>query len=237
MSPEEIYNIYKAQCDNVNELRSAWKHINRTINTALREDNLKQVSFQTRMLGLVFCAYSEATFLKLIHTNSKFTSDEILQIKTCAKSSIVNGWKKCLELSTIKIDSKASNHVPNVKKRTLELITKYIEEPSLIRNKLAHGQWHTALNRKNTKINKELTDKINNLTVIKLTRYKVAFDSLSVIIEDIIESPNRAHWKFYWDHVAKFESDQVKMSKYTIANKTARLKRKANYHLEYPYNA
>ena len=233
MSPEEIDNIFKAQCDNVNELRSAWKHINRTINIALREDNLKQVRFQTRMLGLVFCAYSEATFLKLIHTDNKFTSDEILQIKTSTKSSIVNGWKKCLELSTLKIDSKASNHVPNVRKRTLELIEEYIEEPSLIRNKIAHGQWHTALNRKNTKINQELTDKINNLTVIELTRYKAAFDSLSTIIEDIIESPNHAHWKFYWDHVTKFESEQEKMAKHTISDKTALLKKKAKYHLEY----
>lgn len=233
MSPEEIDKIFEAQCDNVNELRSAWRHINRTINTALREDNVKQVSFQTRMLGLVFCAYSEATFLKLIHTDNKFTSDEILQIKTCAKSSIVNGWKKCLELSTVKIDSKSSNHVPNVRKRTLKLIEEYIEEPSLIRNKIAHGQWHTALNKKNTKINQDLTDKINNLTVIELTRYKAAFDSLSVIIEDIIESPNHAHWKFYWDHVAKFESEQEKMLKHTMADKTALLKKKANYHLEY----
>ena len=233
MSPDEVKKIFSAQCDNVKELSNAWIHINRTINKALIEDNKKLVSFQTRMLSLVFCAYSEATFLKLIHTDNKFSSDEINQIKKSGNSSVVNGWKKCLELAIAKIDSKASNHVPNVAQRSLDLIEEYIEEPSLIRNKIAHGQWHTALNRNNTKINNHLTKKIKNLTVIDLTRYKAAFDSISIILEDIIESPNYAHWKFYWTHVTKFESEQKKMSKYTLADKTKTLKNKSKYYLKH----
>ncbi|EGR1514347.1 hypothetical protein D6089_21315 [Vibrio vulnificus] len=233
MSPQEIEQIFDAQCDNVRELKNAWTHVNLTINQALKEDNTKQLAFQTRMLGLIFCAYSEATFLKLIHTDNKFTSGEIDQIKAAAKQSIVEGWKKCLELALRKVDAKKSNHVPNVQQRTLSLIKDYIEEPSLIRNKIAHGQWHTALNRKNDKINQELTDKIQNLTVIDLTKYRAAFDSLSAIIEDIIESPNHAHWKFYWAHVAQFEEEQKKMSGHTIEAKRSLLKKKAEYHKIY----
>ncbi|OOE61280.1 hypothetical protein [Salinivibrio kushneri] len=233
MSPQEIEQIFDAQCDNVRELKSAWTHVNKTINQALKEDNDKQLALQTRILGLIFCAYSEATFLKLIHTDKKFSSDEIEQIKASAKHSIVEGWKKCLELALRKVDAKKSNHVPNVQQRTLSLIKDHIEEPSLIRNKIAHGQWHTALNRKNTKINQELTDIIQNLTVIELTKYRAAFDSLSDIIEDIIESPNHAHWKFYWEHVAKFEQEQKKMSGHTLEAKRALLKKKAEYHRIY----
>lgn len=233
MFPQEIKQIFDAQCDNVRELKSAWTHVNITINQALKEDNDKQLTFQTRMLGLIFCAYSEATFLKLIHTDKKFSSDEIEQIKVSAKRSIVEGWKKCLELALRKVDAKKSNHVPNVQQKTLSLIKDYIEEPSLIRNKIAHGQWHTALNRKNTEINQDLTHKIQNLTVIDLTKYRAAFDRLSAIIEDIIESPNHAHWKFYWDHVVQFEQEQKKMSGHTIEAKRSLLKKKAGYHKVY----
>ena len=92
MTTQEIEAIFHAQTANVRELSTAWRHINRTINSALCEDNSKLAELQTRILGLVFCAYAEATFSKLIHTPHGFTADEIHQIKSTGKSNIVDAW-------------------------------------------------------------------------------------------------------------------------------------------------
>lgn len=230
MSPQEIHEIFKAQTENVRELDKAWKHINRTINEAYRSDNRTLASFQTRMLGLVFSAYAEAMFSKLIHTPSCFCGEQINQIKNEGRKDIISAWKKCIELGTDKIESNKSNHVPNIKKKILELLDKYIKEPSLVRNKIAHGQWKVSLNRENNAINQNMTTKIASLSVVDLYRYKVAFDSLSGIVEDIIESPNKAHWRFYWQHVTKFEQTQDEMAIWTVEGKIESLKRKASYH-------
>ncbi|WP_426370445.1 hypothetical protein [Pseudocolwellia sp. HL-MZ7] len=219
MSPQEIHKIFEAQTQNVKELNGAWKHINRTINGAYRNDDLMLVGLQTRMLGLVFSAYAEATFSKLIHTPCCFNGLEINQIKAAGKKDIIKAWHESVKLGTRKISSKRSSHIPNIKQSINRLIDTYIKEPSLIRNKVAHGQWKVSLNRENDSINTEMTSKINSLDVVELYRYKVAFDKLSAIVEDIIESPNKAHWKFYWDHVSKFESEQNKMSSWTVEKK------------------
>ena len=230
MTPQEIDISFRAQTNNVRELENAWKHINRTINDALRNDDFKQASFQTKILGLVFCAYAEATFSKLIHTPNGLSGDDIHLIKKHAKSNIVQGWLKCLRLSTSNIESNRSNHVPNMIQNVTRLIQSYIREPSVIRNKIAHGQWKISLNRHNTSVHDELTEKVKNLNVIDLYRYKSAFDKLSAILEDIIVSPNKAHWKFYWQHVTDFDEEQKTMSMWTLERKINEIKEKSSHH-------
>lgn len=229
ISHSAISDIFKAQVLNVRELQNAWTHINRTINYAYRNDDLVLAKHQTRMLALVFCAYAEANFSRLIHTPNGLNPHEITCIKIAQKKSIVKAWQECLKFSSKKIISKKSNHVPNIAQEINRLINSYIEEPSLIRNKIAHGQWAVALNSENTKVNNELTISIQALSVIDLYRYKSAFDSLSAILEDIIESPNKAHWKFYWEHITKFDDEQLKLSTHTLQGKIDQLKRKASY--------
>lgn len=223
----EIKNIYEAQVLNAKELSNAWVHTNRTINHAYRIDDLSLAKHQTRMLALIFCAYAEASFSKLIHTPYGLNTHEITQIKKAQKSSIVKAWKECLRVSTRKIESKKSKHIQNLIQEINRLITSYIEEPSLIRNKVAHGQWAVSLNSENTKINGDLTKEIQQLTIVQLSRFKTAFDKLNAILEDIIESPNKAHWEFYWKHISEFDSEQERLKEHTIEGKISQLKNKA----------
>jgi hypothetical protein len=133
-------------------------------------------------------------------------------------------------LATAKINSSQSNHVPNIRQKLTQLIDAYVKEPSLIRNKIAHGQWAQALNRDNTQVNGELTTKIRELNVVDLYRYKCAFAKLSAIIEDIIESPTKAHWKFYWTHISEFETEQKRMANWTLKDKIKKMKVKKEHH-------
>ncbi|MGZ5031036.1 MAG: hypothetical protein ACXV8I_10625 [Methylobacter sp.] len=219
-------NIFSAQTENVKALEQAWRHLNRTINAAYTSGDSSSAEIHTKLLAQVYCAFAEAVFSKAIHTPNGLTLDEISQIKSKGKKSIVDAWKKCVELSLQKVATRKSNHVPNTKKKIYELIDLYVYDPSLLRNKIAHGQWRVALNSNNTKVNSSLTTQIQSISVVELYRYKDAFQNLFRIVEDIIESPNKAHHRDYWVHITQFEESQRKMAAWTIQKKISDLKAK-----------
>lgn len=219
-------NVFAAQTENVRALEQAWKHINKSINAAYSSGDVSSAEIHTKLLAQVYCAFVEAVFSKVIHTPNGLSLTEISQVKSKGKQNIVEAWKKCVELSLRKVQGLNSGHVPNTRQRIISLIDAYILDPSLLRNKIAHGQWVVALNTSNTKVNQDLTAKIQSITVVDLYRQKEAFQSLFRIVEDIIESPNKAHHRDYWHHIAQFEESQREMSTWTVAKKIAALKTK-----------
>jgi len=229
MTNTDIENLFAAQTENVQALEQAWKHINKAINSAYSNDQKSTAEIQTRLLAQVYCAFAEAVFSKLIHTPNAFITSEIAQIKAKGKRNIVDAWKKCVELALQKVQGKSSGHVANTNKKILSLIDAYVYDPSLLRNKIAHGQWKVALNSNNTKVNSELTTKMQSINVVDLYRSKEAFQSLFRIVEDIIESPNKAHHRDYWIHITDFEVSQIKMASWTLSNKIDALKKKKEY--------
>ncbi|MFM2607840.1 hypothetical protein AAFX30_09455 [Vibrio chagasii] len=229
MTKNDIEEVFAAQTANVRALEQAWRHINKAINSAYSCDQHSAAEIQTRLLAQVYCAFAESVFSKIIHTPNALTHEEISQVKTKGKRNIVEAWKKCVELALKRVEGKNSGHVANTKQKIFSLIDLYIYDPSLLRNKIAHGQWQVALNSNNTRVNTDLTDKIQSLSVIDLYRAKEAFQSLYRIVEDIIESPNKAHQRDYWVHITDFEKSQKKMSNWTIDNKIEDLKKKKQY--------
>jgi len=231
MNESNRVDIFNAQTINIHYLEKVWKHLNREINKAYLQDKKNVVDINTKLLIQVYCSYAEVIFSKTIHTPYGLTLDEIEQIKRIAKNDgITNGWKKCFEIAIAKIDGTSGNHKPNIKRKFNSLIDKYLFEPHLLRNKVAHGQWIKAINSKNTKINTVVSSQLEEITILDIYRYKEAFKSIYNILEDIIESPNKAHRKFYWHYITEFEKSQIKMSKWTIENKITNLKKKKGYY-------
>lgn len=226
MNESDRNDVFAAQTENVRVLEQAWKHINKTINFAYSSDDFSSAEIHTKLLAQVYCAFAEAVFSKIIHTPYGLTLDELDQVKATGRNNIVAAWKKCVELSLQSVQGKNSGHVANARQKINELIDRYIHDPSLIRNKVAHGQWKIALNRENSKINQPITAQLQSINVITLYRYKDAFQSLYRIVEDTIESPNKAHHRDYWGHITEFERSQKKMETWTIENKVASLKQK-----------
>lgn len=229
MQESDKNNIFAAQTRNVRALEQAWKHINRSINAAYSCGDTSSATIHTKLLAQVYCAYAEAMFSKVIHTPDGLSIDDIAQIKLKGKENIVVAWKKCVDLSLKKVRGKNSSHIPNARRKINELIDCYIFDPSLLRNKIAHGQWIVALNRNNTNVNAELTSKIQAISVVDLYQKKEAFKSLSCILEDIIKSPNKAHYRDYWVHITQFETSQLKMASLTVENKISALKAKKSH--------
>jgi len=227
MNREDQLNIFRAQTENVRDIIKTWKHVQRTINHDLVCDNLTSASVHTKLLALVFCAWSEANFSKLIHTPYGFELDEIQQIKDLARGNIVDGWLKCLELGLHRVSkTPKSNYIPNIKQAVKRLIEDYVQEPRVLRNKIAHGQWKIALNRDNDNTNSELTDQIRNIDVVQLNIWKEAHQGLSNIIEVLIESPGRAFHRDYWSEIVKVNEQLTKTKTWKLEDKIQLLKKK-----------
>jgi len=222
-------DVFAAQTINVRALEQAWKHINKAINAAYSGGDSAAAEIHTKLLAQVYCAYAEAVFSKVIHTPNGLSIDEIAQVKSKGKSDIVQAWKKCIELSLRRVNGKSTGDIANTRQRIESLIDSYIYDPSLLRNKIAHGQWKIALNSTNTKVNVALTGKLQSITVVDLYRHKEAFQSLYRIVEDIIESPNKAHRRDYWVHITQFETSQQEMANWTVQNKISALKAKKKH--------
>lgn len=219
-------DVFGAQTENVRALEQAWKHVNKSINAAYSCGDISSAEIHTKLLAQVYCAFAEAVFSKVIHTPNGLTLDEISQVKSKGKKNIVEAWKKCVGLALRKVEGNSSGHVANTQKKIFSLIDAYVYDPSLLRNKIAHGQWRVALNSNNTKVNQGITTKVNAVTVVDLYRYKEAFQSLFRIVEDIIESPNKAHHRDYWVHITQFEESQKDMASWSVEKKVKALKLK-----------
>lgn len=225
MDNQARLRVYHAQCKNVRALQKARKQIVRSINQHLLTNKHESVEAQTKTLALIFCAWAEASFSKIIHTPHGFTLSEISQIKkSLQEKGIVKGWEKCINLAMSKNAAKKSNFTPNARKSLIDEVKNYIEEPSLIRNKIAHGQWVEPLNRANSDINADIRNDLQSLDVVKIEMWFDCQKILAEIIELLIESPNKAFMQSYWQLIGKINDTRTRRVNWTPESKTAKLR-------------
>lgn len=220
--------IYQAQTKNVQEIDKVRKQINRAINTALKRGDNVAVQALTKTLAVVFCAWVEVNFSKVIHTPYGFSLDEIRQIKKAYKENGVEvGWEKCVELGTLRASKrKNSNYVPNIRLELKRLIRQYIVEPSLLRNKIAHGQWTIALNRENSAENTELTKSLAMLDTVVIYKWFKVHGHISQIVESLIESPGKAFHRDYWVELENLKEFVAQTEDWNLDQKVDKLKQK-----------
>lgn len=227
MNQKQKLDIFKAQTGNVRELNATWKHLNRIVNVALVDNKHQSGHVHTKLLALVYCALAEALFSKLIHTPFGFNFDEIAQIGVERRTNgIVEAWKRAVDLALRRVKGGKSGHLANVAKKLNDLVDEYVEGPSLIRNKIAHGQIRFALNRENTSLNSDLTRQIDLLDCVKLDYLLTGLKGLADIVEAIIESPQKGAFRDYWGLMEKVIDELYSKRNYTIKQKVTLLKHK-----------
>lgn len=226
MTNEEKLAIFRAQTTNVRAFEGAWRAIKRSIHSALAKEDQSSARTHTRLLALTYSAWAEALLSKLIHTPYGFNTDEINQIKLAGKNGISNCWRKCIQLALLRVEASKSGHLHNVGQTLNRLVQEFVEDPSLLRNKLAHGQLVVALNRDNTAVNNDLTSEINDLDVVKIDRLRDALQGLSDIVEAIIESPQKGALRDYWKLHLAITNRLEQTANYSLADKVQFLKAK-----------
>jgi len=218
--------IFKAQVQNVRAARTALKHVHRLINSSLRRNDAAQTEHLTKIYALMFCTWAEANLLKVIHTPHGLELDELEQIKAAKKSNIVNGWKKAVELGLRHLDAQRGSFKPNARKKLFELIDTHVFDPSVLRNKLVHGQWSVALNRDNDAVHPDLTAEIASLDVVKIMGWLEIHRLLAELVETLVESPKKTFMRDWYQFVVEL-GDKMEMAELrTLADHVAALKKK-----------
>ena len=219
--------IFFAQVNNVRCLELAMRQVRRSVNDGLRKGNKPLTDVQTKVYAQTFCSWAEANFSKVIHTPHGFTLSEISEVKRAWSSKgLAEGWHKAVQLGLRKVPAQRSNFVPNARQTVERLIKHYVREPTLIRNKIAHGQWMTALNRTNSAVNQELTVSLTALNVVDIERWHGGHARLAAIVESLIESPERTFARDYWPQLVELERYAAEADAWTLENRTNALQAK-----------
>ena len=109
--------IFQAQVKNVRALDTAWKQLNRSLNTSLLKSDHASVSTHTKLLLQIYCGLAEAVFSRTIHIPYGYTLDEIAQIKTCTRrQNITEGWKLAVKFGLANTEGSSTNYRPNAQR-------------------------------------------------------------------------------------------------------------------------
>ena len=226
MDETQKLQIYQAQVENTRSLNSSMSHVHRAVNQAFRSNDEALATTFTKTYALLFCAWTEANFSKVIHTPYGFCTAEIDQIKMAKNHGISKSWEKAVELGLRHLDAKRGNFKPNTQKKLYELIESHVFEPSTLRNKLAHGQWKLALNRENNHVEQVMTQNITDLDIVKIQSWREGHKIISEAVETLIESPKKAFPRNWHEYVVKIEEKILDFDTRTIEHHVAKLKKK-----------
>jgi hypothetical protein len=199
-----MLEIYKASCKNLKEIKNRSKTIKRMINRAILYNRQDEIIALTKIYALIYSAFAEISFLKLIHTPHGFSEDKIgiIQKERCLEDK----WLKCFELAFLEIAKESKiGEINNKKLKLKKILDEYIIEPSQIRNKIAHGQWLIALNNQSTLINNDTTVRINELDFVRIDILFNIYDKFQMCVEDLIESPHKAHYNYFYTNLTYLE--------------------------------
>ncbi|CAA6813072.1 MAG: Unknown protein [uncultured Sulfurovum sp.] len=258
--------MFQKQTKNVQHLRKVIKQLNQDINESIQKSNTLKEDMRVNLLALAYSAWSEAQFIQIIYTPNAFTTNEInsmLKVK-----GIFDKWKKLINYSFDKIerynfiekeksiqllkDNNQTNQVGRLcqefkeeklliqekKNKLLLLLQKYIEEPSRIRNKIAHGQWihplddseiKNGLPNATLKEDINLKKKLNELNPISIMREFEVHTTLGKIIRKLIESQSKGFTEKYNLYMNELEKYLEKTESYTMDIKRERLRNKPSY--------
>ncbi len=223
MGSADTLPIYRACVENFREIESGRVQFEQSLNNVLRSRPRYEIEKFTRIYSILFSSWAESRFLKLVYTPYGLSDSEIREV--LRQSSVEEKWKKTVDIGLAKLDS-TSGKVANYRKLIHTVISRYVTEPAMIRNKFAHGQWKTALNSSCSKINPDTTELFQILSPIDINNWFYFFGRISDLIEILIESPKRAFHHDYWKVFAEIEDQLAKRSKWTLDDKIRLLRDK-----------
>jgi hypothetical protein len=225
MAAKEDLHLFEAAVRNSREAAAAVNIFRQRVNTVLCKGSSHEIQIYTRLHALMFCVWAEAEHLRLVYTPYGFSSSEIREV--LRQRSVEDRWKKILEigLGRTQLDPNGSMR-RQFGPRLERLIQEFIVGPAQLRNKIAHGQWIEAFNGESSALNAETRQRLALLDVIEVDRWHFVFKRLSLIVEDSIESPQRAFRRDTWTRIAEVEAGLQRMRTWTVESKVEKLKSK-----------
>ncbi|PKL57956.1 MAG: hypothetical protein CVV34_04835, partial [Methanomicrobiales archaeon HGW-Methanomicrobiales-5] len=175
-------------------LESALTSVELSLKQAIRKQDDGKVEVFTRLLNHLICAWIEVRILKLLYEPKAFADSEIDEVlhKTTPYNKSDNPlnekWKKALTIAYLKAYPKKDPSKDMRYQYLMDLIGSDFLESIEERNRLAHGQWKYAFNSALTKINHDITKRINHENIVKLQAKHRIFRDIAQIIHDLAVS-------------------------------------------------
>lgn len=227
MNDAEILAIYKAQSRNVRHLKQVIQSFKRDINSDIRRGKVFQVETKTKLLALLYSAWSEAQFVQIVYTENGFSSSEIKNLLKSKKKGITEGWVDMIKLAFKKVgDPVADVELGKKLNKVLSLISDQIKKPSSIRNKIAHGQWIEALSGSLNEVDPAMSSELGGLDSVQIVRQINIHDYLGRIVRDLVQSPTLGFGRDYLVHITELELYAIKTKDWSVATKLNELDKK-----------
>ncbi len=216
-----IQLLYQQLSLNVRALSAARDSLLRDINQQIKRGDAAQVAVRTKLLALLYSAWSEAQFLQIAYTPHAFMPSEIAKIrKEKADLGIERAWEYMLTEAVRKVGSTANSKDLRDRLHTLiDLVAKYIGPPARIRNRVAHGQWIVALNSESTAENVELTKQISELDPVLIEKQFEVHQHMGAIVRDLVQSPKMGFHKHYWTNFSNLQDYLERTKDWTVDTK------------------
>ena len=212
---------------NLHALIATKKKINSQINVCLRKDDSKALRVYTNVYLLVYNAWTEASLVHLVHTPFGFNIDE--KEKILKDRDVLNKWKKCVDTAFVKF-RKGGADIPNKKKKIFKLLSSYLKDQAVVRNKIAHGQWEYPLQKNNLKHDEDAQVLISLIDVIQIDTWFEVFKEIIGIVRALIDSKthnnHKAHYNHYYQRLENIRTIIDDRKRFSIEEKAKNLKRK-----------
>ena len=127
------------------------------------------------------------------------------------KNDADNGWEKKLQENN-QFYITQQTIISHQKVTIVNYLENYIDKQSKVRNKIAHGQWITALNPNNNQIDSILTNELEVLNVFSIMKEFEIHTILGDIIRHLVQSPTKKFNHNYYKNIEKLEIYLDKMS-------------------------
>lgn len=201
MKMKELLKVHSA---NRRQVRKAITQLDRALNDALMRENSELARVHVRCLFILWVSWLESHMNVLLHSANKIRYDE--------RRAIVGAGTEAQRWASM-IDILFRKHYLNGKQGALSkvaigatpyyrytdlssILTDDIEPFIEIRNRLAHGQWHAALNNEGTAKNPDITRKLWTLTKQDIFVAKAIIQNFAWIITDCACSRSRFEGRY-----------------------------------------
>lgn len=200
-----MINVYEASTENVRELKKERRILEKLLKQAIRDNKEENIQLYKYLYALLYSSFAEVSFIKLINTPHGFNEVEIEDIMKCR--NLEEKWIKCFELAFSKIENSNNlGEIANKKKTLKNILDEYIIAPSELRNKIAHGQWSVCLNNNCKDINNETSNRLKQLDAFTVKKEFEIYSLFEQCIEDLIESPLKAHPQQFYNRITEIET-------------------------------
>lgn len=190
--------MYIQHCKNLLEVENGIDRIELDLRRFISMNDIKNEYTYTKILSQLITCWAEVRILKVLHEQNAFTQIEIDAILLKRNATLQSKWEDSVNLaftkayslnSTSPIDQQLNTINQSRYLQIMDLIANDLSLSITLRNRIAHGQWRTALTSNLKSVSPSLTQKINDENIVGLQLKKKILTGLALIINDLSVSP------------------------------------------------